>query len=140
MGKKLESGKAQKLRTGYFQNLNNNQNAAQVGCSVGTAFNRTKGLEDEIQEHGLMPILTKYGLTEARNIAILGQSLIIHQTTPEECFVVIPFARKLAAGHIPIESMETVIDQVFAVCPPDERVNLEPQCWSTRMNASRTET
>ena len=31
----------------------------------------------------------------------------------------IPIVRKLAAGLIPIESMETVIDQVFATCPPD---------------------
>ena len=117
MGKELESDKAQKLRTGYFQNLSINQNATQAGCAVGTAFNHAKGLEDEIQEHGLMPILNKYGLVEARDNAILGQSLIVHGTTAEECFLAIPIARKLAAGLISIENMETVIDQVFTHLP-----------------------
>jgi arsenate reductase-like glutaredoxin family protein len=119
MGRKIEPDQEQKIREGYFENLKLDQNAEQAGCSIGTAHSHTKALEEEIAKEGLMPVLEKYGLTDAKQVAVLKQSLRANDTSADECFHVIPLARKFAAGHIDVDKIGTVVDQVFNNCPPE---------------------
>lgn len=119
MGKEIEPDKAQKLREGYFKNLNLDKNSKEAGCSIGTAHSHTKALEEEIAEKGLAPVLDKYGLREAKQVAVLHQLLKANDTSPEECFHVMPVARRFSDGHIDIDQMGTVVDEVFSKCPPE---------------------
>src|SRR5208282_6306702 len=68
---------------------------------------------------GLLPVLDKYNLNDAKLVAQLNALLIHNHTTAEECFRVMPLARKFAAGHISYEAVENVVDQVLSTCPPE---------------------
>lgn len=119
MGKKLDPEKEENLKVGYFRNLNFDQNAKAAGVSIGAAHSHMKSMEAEIAESGLLSVLEKYGLKEAKQVAMLNGILIANDTSAEECFRVMPLAQRLAAGHIDADKMGNVVDQVFASCPPE---------------------
>lgn len=121
---KINQSQAQKIKTVYFQNKNLQETALDAGCAIGTAHAHTKNLEKEIEEKGLLPVLNKYGLDEAKDVAQLSALIVVNKTTAEEVFRCIPLARNLVSRKIKPDDVTTVVDQVFVSCPPELRPQL----------------
>ncbi len=110
MGKQMDPVKAKIIKEGYFEGLKIMENANTSGASVGAVHSHTKKLEQEITSQGLWPVLEKYGLKEAKELALLHATLESSSLSVEECIRGIPLVRKLAAGHVESKDMEVVID------------------------------